>query len=201
MYRNLQKGSRVKAICQFGLQKQPILQFATFESLNGNEATISLNGVTQTIPAINVYEFRPLAEGQLNQFATDNFEVMTKLVNLGIETLLLGEQANKVSINAVDHIMGLCNDYITIQPEVIERTGMGVVQEMPGWSIYVWQMIPATRFEPPHTSEAIIGLVTTNIAAAALAVKTVFDVASTAFWEQIQEREFFKEMEANEPKD
>lgn len=185
---DFKKGEQVKAFCKLGLQKEAKWNVMTYDS------PFHVKGPGQfRCHATQIRHFRRLEQKEGEKYAQDNIHKLLVYIKRGMERLL-PKYADEVTLNSENTVINLpCG--LTVEPCVVEVESLDSFTEFPGWSVISWRQVTATRNEPEGIDGKVMGEARYEMAAAALAIKSVFSALSDGFWEGEGEIEYVRQLE------
>jgi hypothetical protein len=71
---------------------------------------------------------------------------------------------------------------VTLEPCVYDQKRIGAIQEIPGWSVTVWRVHPATRHQPEDVSDSPQGSFPNYALAIQKMIEVIFRCKAEDYW-------------------
>jgi hypothetical protein len=134
-------------------------------------ATVQVEGPyggSKCFPLRSCKLFFRIEDEQLDKEHAEMFPRIVEMARDLFEKFLPGK-----TFDAKDNKYLWCEG-VSLDPCVVHRKSISSVREIPGWSVSVWEVIPATRWEPENCDVHTIGEYNNFNQAVVEFVKTVF---------------------------
>jgi len=104
----------------------------------------------------NLARFESCSDERVENFGKDNLSSLVHHLNQAIKDLNLSSFTNEVKVE--ENGLSLMRGGLTVQPDIMQVRCIGVIREMPCWTVSGWHTkYSCDRWSPPDVDEVPVG--------------------------------------------
>lgn len=196
---HLKTGDLVLAHCMIGLQKKETEnkgKFVRYHNFGGETLVCEFVGNQQRFLSHDkVKKYEPIDHDQLMRECIAEFPMVANSVKFACEHLFDAKDYFGVEVNEADVTLSILNGAVTVEPAAFRGKSIVGIREAAGWEVSVWHDIPATRDDPPDVEQRTVNIVRGDLNVAQLVVQTIFNIKSSAYFENQSEARMAESMD------